>query len=278
MSTLDGILRASYPKALAALVRVTGSLSEAEDLLQDATVKALVRWREDGVPDSPDAWLVRTANNKAIDGFRRQAIERKHTESVRADDTPQDRSFEPQDLVLPDDLIRLVFICCHPELKRESQIALALKVLGGLSIGEIARAFLVAPRTIEQRITRAKRRLHDRGVPYEVPSPKELPARLAAVLSVIHLIFRFLSRIGATWAGLMAYKPRIVSDLRGRRAPSVSGEELQAPGRSGHTSQLNRDGAASSKGAAQSARGSAPAWNVGESRGRVRWLSRFVAM
>ena len=189
MSTLDGILRASYPKALAALVRVTGSLSEAEDLLQDATVKALVRWREDGVPDSPDAWLVRTANNKAIDGFRRQAIERKHTESVRADDTPQDRSFEPQDLVLPDDLIRLVFICCHPELKRESQIALALKVLGGLSIGEIARAFLVAPRTIEQRITRAKRRLHDRGVPYEVPSPKELPARLAAVLSVIHLIF-----------------------------------------------------------------------------------------
>ena len=117
MSTLDGILRASYPKALAALVRVTGSLSEAEDLLQDATVKALVRWREDGVPDSPDAWLVRTANNKAIDGFRRQAIERKHTESVRADDTPQDRSFEPQDLVLPDDLIRLVFICCHPELK-----------------------------------------------------------------------------------------------------------------------------------------------------------------
>ena len=88
----------------------------------------------------------------------------------------------------------------------------------------------------------------------------------------------FLSRIGATWAGLMAYKPRIVSDLRGRRAPSVSGEELQAPGRSGHTSQLNRDGAASSKGAAQSARGSAPAWNVGESRGRVRWLSRFVAM
>ena len=132
---------------------------------------------------------MRTAHNKAIDGFRSLATERKHTESVRADDTPQDRSFEPQDLVLPDDLIRLVFICCHPALKRESQIALALKVLGGLSVGEIARAFLVAPRTIEQRITRAKRRLQDRGVPYDVPSPKELPARLAAVLSVIHLIF-----------------------------------------------------------------------------------------
>ncbi len=131
MSTFDGILRTSYPKALAALVRVTGSLDEAEDLLQDATVKALVRWREDGVPDSPDAWLVRTAHNKAIDGFRRRAVERKHTESERAGDNPEDRSFEPQDPVLPDDLIRLVFICCHPALKRESQIALALKVCSG---------------------------------------------------------------------------------------------------------------------------------------------------
>ncbi len=183
------VLRVAYPKALSTLVRVTGSLDRAEDLLQEAVAKALVRWQEAGVPDSPAGWLVRTARNQQIDGYRRTALERRHAEATTSAMPNAQRLRGTDEIGLRDDMLRLVFTCCHPVLSPEAQIALTLKAVGGLSIEEIARAFLVPPRTIEQRITRAKRRIRETRVPYEVPSHRELPERLASVLAVVHLIF-----------------------------------------------------------------------------------------
>ena len=155
------VLRVAYPKALSTLVRMTGSLDRAEDLLQEAVAKALVRWHEAGVPDSPAGWLVRTARNQQIDGYRRTALERRHAEATTSAMPNAQRLRGTDEIGLRDDMLRLVFTCCHPVLSPEAQIALTLKAVGGLSIEEIARAFLVPPRTIEQRITRAKRRIRE---------------------------------------------------------------------------------------------------------------------
>ena len=189
MSSVATVLRLAYPRALATLSRISGAPDQAEDLLQDAATKALVHWARSGVPEYPEAWLVRTARNQAIDQFRRQALERRHAETV-ATSSPE-RWVEPDvDAIgLRDDMLRLVFICCHPVLSREARVALTLKAVVGLSVGEIARAFLVAPRTIEQRLTRAKRRIQEDKVPYELPSRRELPDRLESALAVVHLIF-----------------------------------------------------------------------------------------
>ena len=189
MSAVAEALRVAYPKALSTLVRVTGSLDEAEDLLQEAAARALVHWEDAGVADNPAAWLVRTARNYAIDGYRRRALARLHAESTAASEPIAHPEQDVDEIGLRDDMLTLVFTCCHPVLTREAQVALTLKAVAGLSVEEIARAFLVKRRTIEQRITRAKKTIREAHVPYEVPSAKELPDRLASVLAVVHLIF-----------------------------------------------------------------------------------------
>ena len=188
MSSVATVVRVAYPRALSTLMRVMSSADLAEDCLQDAVAKALVRWPGDGVPVHPAAWLVRAARNRAIDDYRKRATERRYAETSGP---PELAVPEPEvdESGIGNDMLRLVFICCHPALAREAQVALTLRAVCGLSVEEIARAFLVARRTIEQRITRAKRHLRDAGVPYEVPGPNELPQRLESVLAVVHLIF-----------------------------------------------------------------------------------------
>lgn len=188
MSSLEAILRVAYPKALASLVRGMGGLDEAEDRLQHAVERALLRWPEDGVPDAPVRWLVRAAKNSAIDQYRRNSLHRSFVEQVGANNA-LGYTLPVEEVGLRDDMLRLLFTCCHPDLPQEMQVALTLKSIGGLSLNEIARAFLSTPRAIEQRITRAKKRIRKSKLPYEIPSHNEQPERLASVLSVVHLIF-----------------------------------------------------------------------------------------
>lgn len=190
MSQLALALKAAYPRALATLVRVLGSLDRAEDALQEAAARAIGTWPLRGVPDQPAAWLVRVGRNHAIDGFRRRAVEGRHAQSLAelsvTFETPEeDRGEAPLD----DDLLRLIFTCCHPALKPEEQVALTLKTLAGLSVEEIGRAFLVPAATLEKRLTRAKAKLRKKKIPYDVPSIDQLPARLDAVLTVVYLVF-----------------------------------------------------------------------------------------
>jgi RNA polymerase sigma factor (sigma-70 family) len=175
----------------------------AEDLAQDALLAALERWPESGVPDNPGAWLMATAKHRAIDVLRRgSTLERKQQELAREIElalaSPADR-LEPDDVA--DDLLRLVFTCCHPVLSTEARIALTLRLLGGLTTPEIARAFLVSESTVAQRIVRAKRTLAEARVPFEVPSGDELAPRLESVLEVIYLIFNegYSATAGDDW-------------------------------------------------------------------------------
>jgi RNA polymerase sigma factor (sigma-70 family) len=174
-------------------MRMVRDVGVAEDLAQDALVAALEQWPEAGIPDNPGAWLMTTAKHRAIDRFRRNTLlERKLDEFGR---DFASKEMEVPDLAgalddeVGDDLLRLVFVSCHPVLSREAQVALTLRLLGGLSTGEIARAFLVPERTIAQRIVRAKRTLSEACVPFEVPRGPELAARLSSVLEVIYLVF-----------------------------------------------------------------------------------------
>ncbi len=191
--TIDAVWRIESPRLIAGLVRMVRDVGAAEDLAQDALVAALEQWPESGIPDNPGAWLMATAKHRAIDRFRRNTrLERKLDEFGR--DLASKEMAVP-DLVsalddeVGDDLLRLVFISCHPVLSREAQVALTLRLLGGLSTGEIARAFLAPESTIAQRIVRAKRTLNEARVAFEVPRRSELAERLAAVLEVIYLIF-----------------------------------------------------------------------------------------
>jgi RNA polymerase sigma-70 factor (ECF subfamily) len=177
---------------LATLIRILGDFDLAEDALQDAFTAALETWSKDGVPASPGAWLTTTARRKAIDRIRHlKIIEAKRSElalSLRLDQIhgPQDE-FEVSPI--PDDQLRLIFTCCHPALSREAQVALTLRTLGGLSVAEIARAFLVSEATIAQRVARAKQKIACARIPYEIPDRPTLAPRLNAVLSVLYLMF-----------------------------------------------------------------------------------------
>jgi RNA polymerase sigma factor (sigma-70 family) len=193
-STIDAVWRIESARLIAGLTRIVRDVGVAEELAQDALVAALERWPESGVPDNPGAWLMATAKHRAIDYFRRnKLLERKHEELGRELKTQQEAAvanFEiAQDDDIGDDLLRLVFISCHPVLSTEGRVALTLRLLGGLSTQEIARAFLAPEPTIAQRIVRAKRTLSEARVPFEVPRGPERAERLSSVLEVIYLVF-----------------------------------------------------------------------------------------
>ena len=202
---IDAVWRIESPRLIAGLARIVRDVGIAEDLAQDALVAALEQWPKSGVPDNPGAWLMAAAKHRAIDHFRRNTLlERKHEELGR--------EFATREMVVPDltsaldddvgdDLLRLVFVSCHPVLSTEARVALTLRMLGGLTTVEIARAFLVPEPTIAQRIVRAKRTLAEKRVPFEVPRGPELAARLSSVLEVIYLIFNegYSATAGDDW-------------------------------------------------------------------------------
>jgi RNA polymerase sigma factor (sigma-70 family) len=201
--TIDAVWRIESARLIAGLARIVRDVGLAEDLAQDALVAALETWPQSGVPDNPGAWLMATAKHRAIDALRRGAtLERKQQELVRELEVAlatETRALEVDDVA--DDLLRLVFTCCHPVLSTEARIALTLRLLGGLTTPEIARAFLVSEATVAQRIVRAKRTLAEAHVPFEVPSGDELAPRLSSVLEAIYLVFNegYSATAGDDW-------------------------------------------------------------------------------
>jgi len=187
-TAVEAVWRIESSRVIATLVRFTGDVGLAEDLAQDALVAALEQWPEQGIPRNPGAWLTAVAKRRAIDGWRRQSALRERYESIAHTLEVEGDEGDPDD-VIRDDLLRLVFISCHPVLAPDARIALTLRLLGGLSTDEIARAFLVPSPTIGARITRAKKTLAAARVPFEVPDRSEIATRLAAVLEVVYLIF-----------------------------------------------------------------------------------------
>jgi RNA polymerase sigma factor (sigma-70 family) len=205
-STIDAVWRIEAPKLIAGLARMVRDVGIAEDLAQDALVAALQQWPESGVPRNPGAWLMATAKHRAIDVLRRnKRLERKHEELGREMDARMERTAPDLDAAIDDDigddLLRLVFVACHPILSTDARVALTLRLLGGLTTDEIARAFLVSESTIAQRIVRAKRTLAEAQVPFELPRAAELGSRLSSVLEVIYLVFNegYSATAGDDW-------------------------------------------------------------------------------
>ena len=205
-SAIDAVWRIESARIIAGLTRIVRDVGIAEELAQDALVAALEQWPASGIPDNPGAWLMATAKHRAIDHFRRnKLLERKHQEFGRELEAQQEMAVPDFDAAIDDhvgdDLLRLVFISCHPVLSPEGRVALTLRLLGGLSTDEIARAFLVAEPTVAQRIVRAKRTLSEARVPFELPRKADLAARLASVLEVIYLVFNegYSATAGDDW-------------------------------------------------------------------------------
>jgi RNA polymerase sigma factor (sigma-70 family) len=231
---IEAVWRIESARLIAGLARISGDVGRAEDLAQDALVVALERWPQSGVPDNPGAWLMAAAKNRAIDQMRRQStLERKQEELARdvgARFALERSEFEAAvDDEVGDDLLALMFTCCHPLLSREARVALTLRLLGGLTTPEIARAFLVGEPTVAQRLVRAKRTLRDARVPFEVPRGEELRERLGSVLEVIYLVFNegYAASAGEDWI-----RPALCEEaLRlGRILAELAPEEPEAHG------------------------------------------------
>ncbi|HEX2052854.1 MAG TPA: RNA polymerase sigma factor [Actinomycetota bacterium] len=203
--TIEAVFRIESSRLIAGLARRVGDVGLAEELAQDALVAALEQWPVSGIPENPGAWLMATAKRRGIDQFRRNAtLARKQEElgrQLEVEQAPGDDLEEALDDEVGDDLLRLMFVACHPVLSTEARVALTLRLLGGLTTGEIARAYLVPEATVAQRIVRAKRTLAEAGVPFEVPVGEELAGRLSSVLEVVYLIFNegYSATAGADW-------------------------------------------------------------------------------
>jgi RNA polymerase sigma-70 factor, ECF subfamily len=233
-AAIDAVWRIESPRLIAGLARITRDVGAAEDLAQDALVAALEQWPASGVPSNPGAWLMAAAKNRAIDLVRRRSLlERKHGELGRELEEQQENStpdyVSTLDDDIGDDLLRLIFTSCHPVLSTDAQLALTLRLMGGLTTTEIARAFLVPESSIAQRIVRAKRTLADARVRFEVPRGSELSARLANVLQVIYLIFNegYSATAGDDW-----HRPALCEDaLRlGRILAELAPQEAEVRG------------------------------------------------
>jgi RNA polymerase sigma factor (sigma-70 family) len=233
-SAIDAVWRIESPRLIAGLARIVRDVAVAEDLAQDALVAALEQWPSSGIPRNPGAWLMAAAKHRAVDYWRRtRMLERKHEQLGYEIETGPGAAAPDFDTALDDDvgddLLRLVFVACHPVLSTEARVALTLRLLGGLTTDEIARAFLVAEATIAQRIVRAKRTLADKKVPFEVPRGLELSERLASVLEVVYLIFNegYSATAGDDWM-----RPALCQDaLRlGRILVGLVPEEPEAHG------------------------------------------------
>ena len=250
---IEAVFRIEQARLIAGLARMTRDVGQAEELAQDALLTALEKWPDDGIPDRPGAWLMAHAKRRALDGFRREKmLERKHAELGR--DLELDQAMatpdpaEALDDDVGDDLLRLIFTACHPVLTVEARTALTLRLVGGLTTDEIARAFLTAEATIAQRIVRAKRALSDAGVPFELPRGEDRTARLSSVLGVLYLIYNEgysataggdlmrpalceeAMRLGRILAGLTPGEPEVhglvaLMEIQSSRAPARTGPD-----------------------------------------------------